>query len=130
MENLSYTSSLIYEHTDTVDPDTNYKITGDGGTNVSGLALPSRFKFLGISIFWNPGTNTLNNSTAVQLHNGNVSDVFMVLSFENNNIDSFECGYSYILKDCSYLIENDLYFSALYTSVGTVNYPQFTVYYQ
>tara|TARA_R110002074_G_scaffold246868_1_gene418914 strand:+ start:910 stop:1299 length:390 start_codon:yes stop_codon:yes gene_type:complete len=129
MENLSYTSSLIYEHTDPVVSDTRYKITGDGGENVSGLALPSRFKFLGISVFWDAGGSTLTNATTVRLHNGNVSDVFMTLSFENREVASFECGYSYLLKDCSYLIENDLYFSASYTSASP-SYPQFTVYYQ
>lgn len=129
MENLSYTSSLIYEHTATVASGTRYKITGDGGTNVSGLALPSRFKFLGISVFWDAGTNTETNETTVRLHNGNVSDVFMTLSFENRELTNFECGYSYLLKDCSYLIENDLYFSASYTSASPSN-PQFTVYYQ
>lgn len=132
MSDLSYTSSLIYVHGSLPSSGSRVQVApSDGGSaNISGVALPSRFRFLGVSAFWDEGgLTTAANESSISFHNGDISTSFLSLNFGSRHYELFKGGLTYVLKDCSYLITDSLFFSLVYTDVST-KAPEITVYYQ
>ena len=131
MPDLSYTSSLIYTHGSMPSSGSRVQVApSDGGSaNISGVALPSRFRFLGVSVFWDGGSDTEKEETAISFHNGDISTSFLSLNFGSRIFEFVEGGFTYVLKDCSYLVTDGLYFSVVY-DVTEVGIPTITVYYQ